>query len=93
MQFLILRGHSRLVPQGGISEFPDAILNAKRLDLYNLYREVFLFKIILVNLKKKAYCEIFPWISGSFERRLSCWEWDKLERTSVLKDEEPYNDQ
>ncbi|URE03617.1 ARID/BRIGHT DNA binding domain [Musa troglodytarum] len=31
---------SRLVPQGGISEFPDAILNAKRLDLYNLYREV-----------------------------------------------------
>lgn len=40
MQFLILRGHSRLVPQGGISEFPDAILNAKRLDLYNLYREV-----------------------------------------------------
>ncbi|XP_009391205.2 AT-rich interactive domain-containing protein 4-like isoform X2 [Musa acuminata AAA Group] len=40
MQFLILRGHSRLVPQGGIQEFPDAILNAKRLDLYNLYREV-----------------------------------------------------
>lgn len=40
MQFLLLRGHSRLVPQGGISEFPDAILNAKRLDLYNLYREV-----------------------------------------------------
>ncbi|KAJ6825483.1 AT-rich interactive domain-containing protein 4 [Iris pallida] len=40
MQFLILRGHSRLVPQGGISEFPDVILNAKRLDLYNLYREV-----------------------------------------------------
>lgn len=40
MQFLILRGHSRLVPQGGIMEFPDAILNAKRLDLYNLYREV-----------------------------------------------------
>lgn len=40
MEFLILRGHHRLVPQGGISEFPDAILNAKRLDLYNLYREV-----------------------------------------------------
>uniref|UniRef100_A0A1D1XLZ3 AT-rich interactive domain-containing protein 4 n=1 Tax=Anthurium amnicola TaxID=1678845 RepID=A0A1D1XLZ3_9ARAE len=40
MQFLVLRGHTRLVPQGGISEFPDAILNAKRLDLYNLYREV-----------------------------------------------------
>lgn len=59
MQFLILRGHSRLVPQGGISEFPDAILNAKRLDLYNLYREVFLFKIILVNLKKKLTVRFF----------------------------------
>jgi hypothetical protein len=43
MQFLILRGHSRLVPQGGLAEFPDAILNAKRLDLFNLYREVSLF--------------------------------------------------
>lgn len=40
MQFLILRGHTRLIPQGGLAEFPDAILNAKRLDLYNLYREV-----------------------------------------------------
>ncbi|WCJ42879.1 ARID/BRIGHT DNA-binding domain-containing protein [Euphorbia peplus] len=40
MQFLVLRGHTRLVPQGGLSEFPDAILNAKRLDLFNLYREV-----------------------------------------------------
>lgn len=44
MQFLILRGHTRLIPQGGLAEFPDAILNAKRLDLFNLYREVsFLF--------------------------------------------------
>ncbi|XP_043704301.1 AT-rich interactive domain-containing protein 4 [Telopea speciosissima] len=40
MQFLVLRGHTRLVPQGGLAEFPEAILNAKRLDLYNLYREV-----------------------------------------------------
>ncbi|MCI37070.1 AT-rich interactive domain-containing protein 4-like, partial [Trifolium medium] len=40
MEFLILRGHSRLIPQGGLSEFPDAILNGKRLDLYNLYKEV-----------------------------------------------------
>lgn len=40
MQFLSLRGHNRLIPQGGLAEFPDAILNAKRLDLYNLYREV-----------------------------------------------------
>lgn len=43
MQFLILRGHTRLIPQGGIAEFPDAILNAKRLDLFNLYREVSYF--------------------------------------------------
>ncbi|XP_068335853.1 AT-rich interactive domain-containing protein 4-like [Pyrus communis] len=40
MQFLILRGHNRLIPQGGLAEFPDAILNGKRLDLYNLYKEV-----------------------------------------------------
>ncbi|KAK7294523.1 hypothetical protein RJT34_17412 [Clitoria ternatea] len=40
MEFLILRGHSRLIPQGGLTEFPDAILNGKRLDLYNLYKEV-----------------------------------------------------
>lgn len=40
MQFLMHRGHSRLIPQGGLAEFPDAILNSKRLDLYNLYREV-----------------------------------------------------
>lgn len=43
MQFLILRGHTRLIPQGGLAEFPDAILNAKRLDLFNLYREVWYF--------------------------------------------------
>jgi hypothetical protein len=40
MQFLVLRGHTRLIPQGGFAEFPDAVLNAKRLDLFNLYREV-----------------------------------------------------
>ncbi|KAL5206663.1 hypothetical protein ABZP36_034872 [Zizania latifolia] len=40
MQFLIQRGHNRLVPHGGLAEFPDAVLNAKRLDLYNLYKEV-----------------------------------------------------
>ncbi|XP_020599092.1 AT-rich interactive domain-containing protein 4-like isoform X2 [Phalaenopsis equestris] len=39
MQFLVLRGHNRLVP-GSLSEFPEAVLNAKRLDLYNLYKEV-----------------------------------------------------
>lgn len=40
MEFLIQRGNHKLVPLGGLQEFPDAILNAKRLDLYNLYREV-----------------------------------------------------
>ncbi|XP_047341293.1 AT-rich interactive domain-containing protein 4-like [Impatiens glandulifera] len=40
MEFLILRGHNRHIPQGGLAEFPDAVLNAKRLDLFNLYREV-----------------------------------------------------
>lgn len=40
MEFLLLRGHSRLIPQGGLEEFPDAILNGKRLDLFNLYKEV-----------------------------------------------------
>jgi hypothetical protein len=40
MQFLLQRGHIRLIPQGGLAEFPDAVLNTKRLDLYNLYKEV-----------------------------------------------------
>ncbi|KAE9615311.1 putative chromatin regulator PHD family [Lupinus albus] len=40
MEFLILRGYNRLIPRGGITEFPEAILNGKRLDLYNLYKEV-----------------------------------------------------
>ena len=40
MQFLTLCGHTRFIPQGGLAEFPDAVLNAKRLDLFNLYKEV-----------------------------------------------------
>ncbi|KAJ7524785.1 hypothetical protein O6H91_17G021500 [Diphasiastrum complanatum] len=40
MQFLMSRGHSRLIPPTGLEVFPDAVLNGKRLDLYNLYREV-----------------------------------------------------
>ena len=40
MQFLTLRVHTRQIPQSGLAEFPDAVLNAKRLDLFNLYREV-----------------------------------------------------
>ncbi|XP_020583265.1 AT-rich interactive domain-containing protein 4-like isoform X2 [Phalaenopsis equestris] len=40
VKFLILRGHQRLVPPGGLSDFPGAVLNAKRLDLFCLYKEV-----------------------------------------------------
>ncbi|KAF8027480.1 hypothetical protein BT93_E0400 [Corymbia citriodora subsp. variegata] len=40
MHFLTVRGHARLIPPGGLAEFPEAVLNAKRLDLYNLYKEV-----------------------------------------------------
>eukprot|EP00249_Psilotum_nudum_P022397 c28503_g2_i2 orf=261-2768(+) len=40
MQFLISRGHTRLVPSTEPESFPDAVLNGKRLDLYNLYKEV-----------------------------------------------------
>lgn len=40
VHFLILRGHQRLVPPGGLSDFPGAVLNAKQLDLYCLYKEV-----------------------------------------------------
>ncbi|KAJ7552209.1 hypothetical protein O6H91_06G046200 [Diphasiastrum complanatum] len=40
MQFLSSRGHGRLIPPMGVETFPDAVLNGKRLDLYNLYREV-----------------------------------------------------
>lgn len=49
MQFLVLRGHTRLIPQGGFAEFPDAVLNAKRLDLFNLYREVRHFELVKGN--------------------------------------------
>lgn len=55
MQFLVLRGHTRLIPQGGFAEFPDAVLNAKRLDLFNLYREVRHFELVKVT----AYYIVF----------------------------------
>lgn len=58
MQFLILRGHSRLIPQGGLAEFPDAILNAKRLDLYNLYREVTCFLVACLFLLVRDDCYV-----------------------------------
>jgi hypothetical protein len=38
--FLEARGHSRLVPPTGLDAFPEVVLNGKRLDLYNLYKEV-----------------------------------------------------
>lgn len=40
VSFLEVRGHSRLVPPSGLDAFPEVVLNGKRLDLYNLYKEV-----------------------------------------------------
>lgn len=54
MQFLVIRGHSRLVPPGGLAEFPDAVLNSKRLDLFNLYREV-VYIMFLVSIKPRQH--------------------------------------
>lgn len=41
VSFLESRGHGRLIPPAGVDAFPEVVLNGKRLDLYNLYREVF----------------------------------------------------
>jgi hypothetical protein len=40
VNFLESRGHGRLIPPAGVDAFPEVVLNGKRLDLYNLYREV-----------------------------------------------------
>lgn len=40
VSFLESRGHGRLIPPAGVDAFPEVVLNGKRLDLYNLYREV-----------------------------------------------------
>ncbi|CAM6096760.1 unnamed protein product [Calypogeia fissa] len=40
IKFLVSRGHGRLIPPAGAEAFPEVVLNGKRLDLYNLYREV-----------------------------------------------------
>lgn len=40
IQFLISRGHGKHVPPGGPDQFPEAVLNGGKLDLYNLYKEV-----------------------------------------------------
>lgn len=40
IKFLVSRGHGRLIPPAGAEGFPEVVLNGKRLDLYNLYREV-----------------------------------------------------
>jgi hypothetical protein len=42
MEFLVSRGHGRLVISTDIETFPEAVLNGKRLDIYNLYKEVWL---------------------------------------------------
>lgn len=64
MQFLVIRGHTRLVPPGGLAEFPDAVLNSKRLDLFNLYREV-VYTMILVFIKPRQHCR-FGEVIGFF---------------------------
>lgn len=64
MQFLVIRGHSRLVPPGGLAEFPDAVLNSKRLDLFNLYREV-VYIMILVSIKPRQHYR-FSEVMGFF---------------------------
>ena len=40
ISFLETRGHGRLIPPAGVDAFPEVVLNGKRLDLYNLYKEV-----------------------------------------------------
>ncbi|KAG0576309.1 hypothetical protein KC19_5G070800 [Ceratodon purpureus] len=40
ISFLETRGHGRLIPPAGADAFPEVVLNGKRLDLYNLYKEV-----------------------------------------------------
>lgn len=72
MEFLILRGHNRLIPQGGLTEFPDAILNGKRLDLYNLYKEVSYWNCVLwewlcfffLHIFLSQIVGLFRWLPG-----------------------------
>ncbi|MCI00697.1 AT-rich interactive domain-containing protein 4-like, partial [Trifolium medium] len=57
MQFLVLRGHTRLIPQGGFAEFPDAVLNAKRLDLFNLWFQEEAFTLGMVSIGKDKFSQ------------------------------------
>lgn len=50
IDFLGSRGQSRLIPPAGVDAFPEVVLNGKRLDLYNLYREVGTFVTSLFQL-------------------------------------------
>ena len=56
MQFLISRGHGRLVPSTDVETFPDAVLNGKRLDVYNLYKEVYICNFSKVYSMKFSFC-------------------------------------
>lgn len=47
VSFLESRGHNRLVPPAGLDAFPEVVLNGKRLDLYNLYKEVSLCNFVI----------------------------------------------
>lgn len=67
MHFLTIRGHSRLIPQGGLEEFPDAVLNAKRLDLFNLYKEVRAILFILVFIPSFPCVSLNEYLSESSE--------------------------
>jgi hypothetical protein len=89
MEFLILRGHSRLIPQGGLAEFPDAILNGKRLDLYNLYKEVSQWNCVCGELLWMIFCvDLFLNLLvflGGYKGRISRWQWHQLEGTNLFK--------
>ena len=59
VNFLESRGHGRLIPPAGVDAFPEVVLNGKRLDLYNLYREV------LYSGSRGMY-EVLGFVSGLF---------------------------
>ena len=57
VNFLESRGHGRLIPPTGVDAFPEVVLNGKRLDLYNLYREVLYFG-------SRSMYEVLGFVSG-----------------------------
>lgn len=57
INFLETRGHGRLIPPAGVDAFPEVVLNGKRLDLYNLYKEVNSSKVYaFVSILVSTYC-------------------------------------